>query len=99
MENVLLDIKEYAEEYAEYRYHKTVGTTTFADIYGKPGNRREQTHGISPPPSFTASLFSCCSREWGPRHEPNQTYFSFIGPKEPQNAVIESNIWSSKYAY
>ena len=88
MANVALHVREQAS----YHTRKVIDNAAYANILGEPERTAEQPTLSSSPPSFTSTLFSCCSNDWGPRTKRRQAQSPLFSPRSmpPQNMIIEA---------
>ena len=87
MANVALHIKEQTSYYKR----KAIDSNAYAEILGEPKQNAEGIPLGSSPPSFTSTLFSCCSNDWGPRNKRRETQSPLFSPNSmpPQNMIID----------
>ena len=74
---------------------------TNADLFDEPTTEPDISSGTigTSPPSFTSTLFSCCSGDWGTRHKRREIQSPLFSPRDvpPQNMIIEPMDFSPAY--
>ena len=89
MDNIALEITERPS----HPIRRPPTTVEHADLFGEPSPTPGTSTGTlgTSPPSFTATLFSCCSGDWAPRHKRREMQSPLFSPRSmpPQNMIIE----------
>ena len=89
MDNIALEITERQSQ----PIRRLPATAEHADLFGEPSEGSGTAAGTlgTSPPSFTSTLFSCCSGDWGPRHKRREMQSPLFNPRSmpPQNMIIE----------
>ena len=89
MDNIALEITERQSR----PMRRPPATAEHTDPFGDPSTGESISSGTlgTSPPSFTSTLFSCCSGDWGERHKRREMQSPLFSPRSmpPQNMIIE----------
>ena len=89
MNNIALEITE-RQSHPIHRPPVSAERTGMFDEHTTGSGISAGTIGSSPP-SFTSTLFFCCSGDWGGRHKRREMQSPLFSPRSipPQNTIIE----------